>query len=165
MSDVFHQPADVPAGFAPMPMGGPFVAANGPMYVYDQGGAIKLGMRIDQRQCNSIGIVHGGWMATFADMMMPVVFMRHPEVAVRNRALPTVSLQIDFIGATPMGAWLEGDAQVLKVTRSLVFAQGVARADGKIVLRASGVYKFGPEFAGDKGMFTDGTDAAKPKGG
>ena len=163
MSHQHH--SEIPPGFKPMPMGGPFVAANGPMYVFNEGGVVKLGMRIDVRQCNSIGIVHGGWMSTFADMLMPVVFSHNPEVKARNRALPTISLQVDFIGAAHLGAWLEGEAQMLKMTRSLVFAQGLVTADGKTVLRCSGVYKFGPEFTGPNGMFTDGMEAASPTGG
>jgi acyl-coenzyme A thioesterase PaaI-like protein len=54
-----------------------------------------------------------------------------------------VSLQIDYLAPAPKGAWVEGRAQVLRSTRSLVFAQGLVTADGQTVARVSGVFKIG----------------------
>ena len=54
-----------------------------------------------------------------------------------------MSLQIDYLAPAPKGAWVEGQAQVLRTTRSLVFAQGLVTADGQTVARVSGVFKIG----------------------
>jgi acyl-coenzyme A thioesterase PaaI-like protein len=154
MSD--HIAPTVPAGFKPMPMGGSFVAINGPLYVFRQGATAKLGLRIEQRHCNPLGMSHGGMLATFADMLMPVVMYADPELAARRRYLPTVSLQLDFVAPARLGAWIEGEGEILKATRSLVFVHGLVRADGSVVLRCSGVYKFTGEIgAGSPGMYTD----------
>ena len=61
-----------------------------------------------------------------------------------RRFLPTISLQIDYLATVPLGAWVQGEGQVLRTTRSLVFAQGLVQADGKLVARVSGIFKIGP---------------------
>jgi len=48
----------------------------------------------------------------------------------------------------PMGG---GEAEVLKVTRTMVFAQGIVRVDGVVAVRCSGVMKIGPKFGDDAG--------------
>jgi acyl-coenzyme A thioesterase PaaI-like protein len=83
-------------------------------------------------------------LASFGDMLLPVCIHRQTEVG--RRFLPTISLQIDYLAPAPLGAWVQGEADVLRVTRTMVFAQGVARIDGKPVLRVSGTVKIGQPF-------------------
>ena len=84
---------------------------------------------------------HGGALATFIDMVMPIAMYDHPQLAEHRRFLPTVSLQIDYIGATRAGDWLEGEPQVLKVTRSVVLSEGLVHAHDQLVARCSGIYR------------------------
>jgi uncharacterized protein (TIGR00369 family) len=133
----------VPAGFVPLEAGGPYIQHNGPLYVLHQGDRVKFGFRVEQRHINPMGNLHGGMMATFCDMLLPLsVHRKSPEVA--NRFLPTISLQIDYLAPAALGAWVEGEAEPLRVTRSLVFAQGLVSADGVPCARVSGVFKIGP---------------------
>ena len=39
---------------------------------------------------------------------------------------------------------MQGRADILRVTRSLIFSQALIHADGTLVMRASGVFKRGP---------------------
>jgi acyl-coenzyme A thioesterase PaaI-like protein len=41
---------------------------------------------------------------------------------------------------------VQGEAQVLRATRSLLFMQGLVTADGVLVARASGIFKIGEVF-------------------
>ena len=92
--------------------------------------------------------LHGGMMASFCDMLLPLsVHRKSNEVA--DRFLPTVSLQIDYLAPAPLGAWVQGEAEPLRVTRSLVFAQGLVTADGVSCARVSGVFKIGPAVPSD----------------
>ena len=75
--------------------------------------------------------------------MAVVTHYQWPEIA--GHAFPTISLTTDFVAAVPLGAWLEGAADVIRATKSLVFIQGTATVDGATVLRFSGVYKIGPK--------------------
>ena len=144
----------VPPGYRPLAVGGDFMAVNGPLFVRVDGAAISLGFRVEARHCNPMGICHGGMLASFCDMLLPVsVHRKSAEVGLRF--LPTVSLQLDYLAPSPLGAWIEGEADVLKVTRTMVFVQGLVRADGLPVVRCSGVFKIGPKF---------GDDAAQPPG-
>lgn len=138
----------LPPGFVPEPMGGPFIAANGPFYVCHRGAEVRLGFRVEERHCNPKQVCHGGMLASFCDMLLPVsVHRKSAEVGLRF--LPTVSLQVDYMAPVPLGAWVEGEAEVLKVTRAMVFAQGLVRADGVAAVRCSGVFKIGPKFDDD----------------
>ena len=139
----------VPEGFEALPAaGGAFIHANGPLYLFHREGVVKLGFRVEARHCNPMGMCHGGWLASFADMLLPLSVHRK-SAEVGRRFLPTVSLQVDYMAPAPLGAWVEGEADVLKVTRAMVFAQGLVTADGVAALRCSGVFKIGPKFGDD----------------
>lgn len=135
----------LPAGFGRLRLGGEFIAANGPLYERFEGEDYQLGFRVEKRHTNTMGICHGGMMATFCDMLLPITAFRRTE-NLQARFLPTVSLDIDYLAPAPLGSWVQGQAQVLRTTRSLVFAQGLVTADGEPVARVSGVFKIGAAF-------------------
>ena len=148
--------AAIPDGFVPLPMGGEFIGANGPLYLLHRGDDVRVGFRVESRHTNPMGICHGGMMASFCDMLLPIsVHRKSREVGMRF--LPTISLQIDYLAPAPLGAWVEGTAQVLRATRSLVFVQGLVDADGTPVARCSGVFKIGPPFADDAAASSSAT--------
>ena len=136
----------IPPGFHPIEAGGPYMAHNGPLYLLHQGEVLKFGFRVEPRHINPMNNLHGGMMASFCDMLLPLSVHRK-SAEVGNRFLPTISLQIDYLAPAPLGCWVEGEAEPLRVTRSLVFAQGLVRADGVPCARVSGVFKIGPVFA------------------
>lgn len=137
---------EIPDGFLPLPMGGNFIEHNGPLYIRQRDGQIQLGFRVLPQHVNPMNILHGGMMASFCDMLLPISVLRSPQSTIGNRFLPTISLQVDYLGPAALGAWVEGEGQLLRSTRSLVFAQGLVRADGQPCVRTSGVFKMGPEF-------------------
>ncbi len=144
------QPRDAtlnrPEGFHRMRSGGGFVAHNGPLHVKRMSDHVLLGLRIDERHLNPMGILHGGMLATFADMLLPIT-IHHDAPQIGRRFLPTINLQIDYLASAKPGQWLQGRAQVLRVTRSLVFTQGLISADDTPVARISGIFKLGAEFS------------------
>jgi len=136
---------DVPPGFVPTRMGGEFVRTNGPLYLRTVDGRAQLGFRVERRHTNPAGTCHGGMLASFCDMLLPVCAHQQAEVVAR-RFLPTVGLQVDFLAPTPLGAWVQGEGEVLRTTATLVFVQGLVTADGVPVARTSGIFKIGPVF-------------------
>ena len=142
--DAPGEPA-VPPGFAPMVMGGEFIRLNGPLYVKRDAGRVWMGFRVEARHTNPMGICHGGMMATFCDMLLPVC-AHHLDAALEKRFLPTVTLNIEYMAPTPLGAWVEGEGTVLRSTGTLAFLQGTVTANGRQVARASGIFKIGPAF-------------------
>jgi uncharacterized protein (TIGR00369 family) len=130
-------------------IGGAFIAHNGPLHARLYKGRLQLGFRVEERHTNPLKICHGGMLASFADMLMPCVAMYQTEA--ERRFLPTISLQVDYLAPAPLGAWVQGEGDVLRSTRNMVFAQGLVRADGQVAMRVSGVFKQGP-------LIGDGTD-------
>ncbi len=138
-------PAAAPAGFAALAMGDGFMGINGPLWLRHEGGLLQIGFRVEPRHCNPMGHCHGGMLASFSDMLLPLSIHRSvPEIGFKF--LPTVSLQLDYLAPAPLGAWVQGEVQVLRVTRKLVFAQGLATADGEPAVRISGIFKIGKPF-------------------
>jgi uncharacterized protein (TIGR00369 family) len=137
--------AQAPPGFKPLKLAGDYILANGPLWFYQQGEDVRLGFRVERRHTNPLDICHGGMLATFCDMLLPISIHRKSK-EVGLRFLPTINLQLDYLAPAPLGAWVEGTAQVLRVTRALVFAQVLATADGTPCTRMSGIFKIGPPF-------------------
>jgi uncharacterized protein (TIGR00369 family) len=136
---------DIPEGFKPRRFGDGFIAVNGPLYVKKLERGILLGFRVEPRHCNPMGICHGGMISTFCDMLLPIS-AHYLSADVARRFLPTINLQVDFLAPSPNGAWVQGEAQLLRATRSMVFMQGLVTADGQSVARVSGIFKIGPRF-------------------
>lgn len=135
--------SEIPPGFAPLQSGGPFIQHNGPLYLRHEGSVVQFGFRVERRHVNPMNNLHGGMMASFCDMLLPLSVHRKSD-QVADRFLPTISLQIDYLAPASLGAWVQGEAEPLRVTRSLVFAQGLVTADGVPCARVSGVFKIGP---------------------
>ncbi len=142
--------ANPPEGFQVVRIGGPFIAHNGPLFGRLAGGRLQLGFRVELHHTNPLKICHGGMMATFADMLLPCAAMYSGMNELRF--LPTISLQVDYLAASPLGAWVQGEGEVLRTTRNMLFAQGLITADGEPVLRVSGIFKMGQ-------LIGDGADA------
>ncbi|HYM31295.1 MAG TPA: PaaI family thioesterase [Candidatus Cybelea sp.] len=132
----------VPEGFAPLPFGpdGSFIHVNGPLYGRRDGDDLVMGFRVEPRHCNPANVCHGGMLMSVADMLLGAGSNFRSQL---SRFLPTVNMTADFLAPAPLGAWVEGRADVLRITRNLVFAQCLLTADGAPALRASGVLKIG----------------------
>src|SRR5206468_2325686 len=133
--------ASAPEGFEPANIGGRFALDNGPVYVRWTGTHLLFGFRVEPRHVNPGNQCHGGMLGMFADIMLSTAAQYQTDIP--RQFLPTISLQMDFIAAAPLGSWVQGRADILRVTRNLVFSQGLVEADGTLVLRASGVFRRG----------------------
>ena len=133
----------IPEGFIELPFNYGFIGVNGPLYARRDGGRLHLGFRVEERHCNPMGIAHGGMLVTFADMQLPLASRYQADLP--ENFLPTINLSVDFLAPARLGAWVEGETQVMRRTRNLVFSQCTVTADGEPSLRASGIFKIGPE--------------------
>ena len=69
----------IPIGFRLARIGGDFLMHNGPLYGKWTPDKVQLGFVVEQRHTNPLGICHGGMLATFADMMLPMLASRKPS--------------------------------------------------------------------------------------
>jgi uncharacterized protein (TIGR00369 family) len=136
------EPASIPEGFKPARTGGQFIAQNGPLYARLVGDRLQLGFRVEERHTNPLNICHGGMLATFADMLLPCVALY--QAGIERRFLPTISLQADFLAQATLGAWVQGQGEVLRTTRNMIFVQALVTVDSELAMRISGVLKQGP---------------------
>lgn len=140
-------------GFEPVDIGGAFATHNGPLHARWHDGHLQLGFRVGPEHVNPGNQCHGGMLCMFADILISTAAQYQADIP--RQFLPTISLQMDFIAAAPLGSWVQGEAEILRVTRNLVFSQGLLHADGTLVLRTSGVFKRGPllpDSAGDQAL-------------
>jgi uncharacterized protein (TIGR00369 family) len=143
---------DIPAGFAPLRLSMGFLDRNGPLYGKWDGSHLLLGFKVEARHCNPGSVAHGGMLATFADMLLPIASRYQSQTDMGF--LPTVNLTCDFLAPAPLGAWVEGKADPVRTTRNLLFAQGLASADGAPVLRANGIFKITSQGSRKSGDFS-----------
>ena len=129
----------IPAGFRKFKFNTGFLEAVGPLYGKWDGEKLLMGFRVEMRHCNPGQVAHGGMLATFADMFIPIAARVQSKADVGFA--PTVSLTLDFIAPARLGAWVEGRAEFLRAGKSLFFAQGLATADDVLCLRASAIFK------------------------
>lgn len=95
------------------------------------------GFQTDDRHANINGVIHGGMLVTFIDQALGSTVYE----ALGKRRGATAQLNCMFIGAVKPGEFLECDAEVIRITRSLVFIRGILRVGDRQVLAADGVWK------------------------
>lgn len=136
--------ADTPAGFRPVPpshLSG-FIATSLGLRLRNVQGRLVGGFRVARSHLNPGGTCHGGLIATVCDMLMPMSAIY--ELGLSTPMLATISLSVSYVAPSLLGNWIETTPEILKVTRSMVFAQSIVRADGVLVARADGVFKLSP---------------------
>ncbi|MFO1082508.1 MAG: PaaI family thioesterase [Reyranellaceae bacterium] len=97
-----------------------------------------LGFRVHQHLCNPAGSLHGGMMMTAADL---VGTMGGGVLVGLRKFLPTVNMTCDFVAPARVGDWVEGRAEVVRQTRSLLFTHIYLTVGEEKIMRASAIAK------------------------
>ena len=127
----------IPEGFAPLARLSPVIEMIGPVYRRGEGAGLVLGLRAERKHCNTRGTVHGGILATLADIALgySLAFSTNPPTAA-----VTTSLSLEFAGSVKSGDWIEAAVDFHKLGKRLAFANCYISAEGKRVARASAVF-------------------------
>jgi uncharacterized protein (TIGR00369 family) len=128
---------NAPPGFEPLFRTSPVLDLIGPLYSSGEGKQRVLGLRAEAKHCNSRGTVHGGMLATLADVALgyTMAFSTHPP-----GNLITANLTLDFAGTAKAGDWLEAHVDVQKQGSRLSFANCYIRVGEQRIVRASAVF-------------------------
>ena len=129
---------DIPEGFhrVERPTPNPFNELVGPFYVRRDGKDVSLGIRIEERHCNSRGICHGGFLATMADLALG-----YACASIGSHAsFVTISLTLDYAGSAKPGDWVQSEVEVQKAGARIAFANGYLVADAVRPVRASAIF-------------------------
>ena len=123
---------DIPEGFQldqriqPHTFGG----LVGPFYSRRQGNDLSLGLRIEERHCNSRGTCHGGLLATLADIALGYACALAGNSDGVNRNFVTVDLSLQYLAATRVGVWVQSEVRVLDSNSRTRSAEGQLLVDG-----------------------------------
>ncbi len=116
---------------------GCFAEYVGPLYVRE-GEPARFGFLAQPRHGNVHEAVHGGMLMTLADQVLGLTVM---QAVGLETPVVTVSLHCDFVSAARPGDWIEGEATITRMTRSLIFVRGSLGCGRSVVLSAAGVWK------------------------
>lgn len=126
-----------PEGFVEMGRGGPFASDNGPFYVRElTGGGHEYGFVAEPRHENPNGVIHGGMLIAFADH-----FLGHAVVHATGRMCATVNLTTDYLASGRAPSWIQGEAEIVSRTRSMVFLRALVSSGDTRLLSVSSVYR------------------------
>ena len=140
--------SEVPAGFAPLDTDSPFNTLVGPYYTAARDGGLVLGLRVEQKHCNSRGRLHGSMVCAMADIAIGhnvglALAGANPEAVhgAPKAPIATVSLNTDFVSTAHVGDWVETRVDVQKGGRSLAFANAYLFCGDERIARTSAVFK------------------------
>ena len=92
---------------------------------------------IKENHLNAAGITHGGYLSALIDAGAGTAAHRSAE----NAPCVTISLNLNFIGASRIGDEIIGNVKILKKTKTLVFLFCELKCNNKTITSASGVWK------------------------
>lgn len=127
----------VPRGFKPLFRTSPLLDLIGPVYALGAGKDLVLGLRAEAKHCNSRGTVHGGMLATLADVALGYTMAFSSDPPAR---LVTANLSLDFAGTAKAGDWLQAHVDIQKQGSRASFANCYILVGAERIVRASAVF-------------------------
>ena len=122
---------------------GPFTTHNGPWFHWADADTFRQGVRLLERHCNSRGIVHGGFLSSFADGLAATAVFREVK-----RSSVTIKLNTEFLRSAKEGEWLQGTAHIVRATGKTAFVDAYAWVgEGRdapmedLVFRSSAIFR------------------------
>lgn len=127
-----------PEGFTPSTLDEGFLNQIGPLYQSQaEDGHHVIAFRATVRHLNLFKAVHGGMLATLADVAVGTNIARagacfEPSV--------TLTLSLDYIDAAHVGEWIEAHTALRKRAGRVRFGDCDILADGRLVARAHATF-------------------------
>ncbi len=130
--------AAVPAGWEPAPLDEGYLNLVGPLYAQRAGdGAYRIAFRAGAAHLNRYGVVHGGMLATLADVAIGMNLARVTEAV--ETAL-TLNLAMDFVDASGSGDWIEAHVALTKRTGRVRFGDCELRVGARVIARCHATF-------------------------
>ncbi|MGH8673911.1 MAG: PaaI family thioesterase, partial [Burkholderiales bacterium] len=109
---------EIPEGFQPLFRTSPVLDLIGPLYGRGKGARLVVGLRVEPKHCNARGTIHGGILATLADVAIgyAIAFSTDPPTAAI-----TANLSLDYAGTAKIGDWIESRVDIQKRGTRLAF--------------------------------------------
>ena len=109
----------------------------GPLYTRGKGRELVLGVLAEKKHCNMRGTVHGGILATLADITIgySLAFSTEPPTAA-----VTASLTLDFLSSAQKGDWLEAAVEFHQLGKRVAFGNCYITRGEERIARASAAF-------------------------
>jgi acyl-coenzyme A thioesterase 13 len=115
----------------------PFETSIGPFCFREDAGRAKCAFQPRREHLNGGGTVHGGALMSFADFALFAI----AHNALAGAKAVTLTCNSEFLSAAGLEGVIEAEGEVLRATRSLVFARGLVTQASRPVLAFSGTLK------------------------
>ncbi len=130
-----HRPP--PPGFTPVSSSTAFGGLIGPFYedLSAVDGVVR-GFYVDDRHANSGGVLHGGMLMSFADILLG-------QAAWNAAGGPVVTMRLisDFLAPARPGDWVRGEARLSGRQGHSLFIEGLITARGRPVLSTEAIFQ------------------------
>jgi len=124
-------------GFAPMALADPFEIHIGPVFEKGARGSRSFAIRIDERHVNRGGVLHGGMLATFADLALGAAVFD----ATDGAPSVTLAMQMQFLKSARAGDIVEVQPLLLRRTRAFLFMRGDFTVEDEAIFTAMSTWK------------------------
>lgn len=114
-----------------------FIGLVGPFYAMQDGDVFVFRFPTEPKHRNRRGVVQGGALVTFADRCMGIV----GRAAAGCDYSATVQMDVHFTGAVTVGDTVELRAQVVRMTKQLIFMRSDIVSNGEVVVSVNGIWK------------------------
>lgn len=131
------------AGYRPHTRRSPLTDPWEPLFARETDDAVHLALEIREAHCNARGFAHGGLISALADNAMGLSAVRQARRAFgQDKAgAVTVSLALDYLSAAQVGECLEFQPVLLKVGRTLSFAECRVVSGERLVARGNACFR------------------------
>lgn len=129
---------DPPEGFVPSTLDEGFLNHLGPLYQRQaRDGHHVIAFRATQMHLNRFGVVHGGMLASLADVAIGMNAARVSDVVEHS---VTLTLSVDYIDGAQAGEWIEAHTVLRKRAGRVRFGDCDVLADGRLVGRGHATF-------------------------
>jgi len=127
-----------PPGYAIAPLDEGFLNLVGPLYgAQDRDGVWVIALMAGAQHANRYGVVHGGLLATLADV---AIGMNLSRAGAMHVDVFTVHLSMDFLGHCSAGDWVEAHVALTKLRGKVRFGDCRLMVGDRMVARGSAVF-------------------------
>ena len=127
----------IPDGFKRHLRQSPLTDPWEPLYAKRTDKVVIVGLRLAKPHTNAHGLIHGGLIATLADIGMGY------SCGYQSGAtqMVTIGLAVDYVGGARVGQWLTVEPDVIKTGSTICFAECFVKADDVVIARANATFR------------------------
>lgn len=125
----------IPDGWSKIKLSSDFAQQSGPFYRRND--PVGLGLLAEPRHANNNGVVHGGALATLADIGLFVIAADGKDLM--NGA--TLSLNLNYLRPGKVGRFIHCQGRIVREGSSIIFVEGSILDGTEELISFSGVIK------------------------